>query len=72
MSFVNLLLYQHFLMFSFCYFFVFFADINDKENLKPKATPKSRGLQCSYFNCTNRAYTKDGQRTACHFFKVPL
>ena len=72
MSFINLLLYQHFLMFSFCYFFVFFADINDKENLKPKATPKSRGLQCSYFNCTNRAYTKDGQRTACHFFKVPL
>lgn len=52
-------------------FAIFHTDINDKENLKQTTTPKSRRLQCSYFNCVNRAH-KRWSRTPCHFFKVTL
>ena len=40
----------------------------DKENTSKSARSPSRGLQCAYFGCTNRVYTKDGQKTSFHFF----
>lgn len=53
-------------LFVFSYNFLFLE--TNKENLKPR----TQGFQCCYFNCKNRSYTKDGQRTNFHFFKVPL
>ena len=32
----------------------------------------SRGIQCSYFDCTNPSYLKDGQRSRFPFFKMPM
>lgn len=43
----------------------------DKQS-KSGPTSTSQGIQCSHFGYTNRSYLKDGQRSRCHFFKMPM